>query len=163
MFRNRFDRILARIVGGGLFLLGIGELIARLDDPLPLFYWLPTLWGGAVLVLVGSFYVQREKLSKVLVILGAVLGLSPSAWTVVMPVLMITLVIRTIMSEPAPSRYKSSLTASRRARPAFRRYPKFVAHWSTLSFRSRWLGASPRAALGRPGLEDTSLVTGHDT
>lgn len=103
MFRSRFDRILARIVGGGLFVLGIGELIGRLDEPLPLFYWLPTLWGGGVLVLMGSFHVRREKLTKVLVILGAVLGFSPSAWTVVMPVLMIALVIRTIMSPLPPA------------------------------------------------------------
>ena len=103
LFRSRFDRILARIVGGGLFVLGIGELIGRLDEPLPLFYWLPTLWGGAVLVLMGSFHVRREKLTKVLVILGAVLGFSPSAWTVVMPVLMIALVIRTIMSPLPPA------------------------------------------------------------
>lgn len=82
-----------------MFLLGVGEIIARLDDPLPLFFWLPTLWGGAALVLVGSFRVShRERLSKTLVAVGAVVGFLPSAWTLLMPVLIITLVIRTIMS-----------------------------------------------------------------
>jgi hypothetical protein len=56
------------------------------------------LWGGAALVLVGSFRVGHgEQLSKAMVIAGAFLGFLPSAWTVVMPVLVITLVIRTIM------------------------------------------------------------------
>lgn len=99
MFRTSFDRVLAAAVGGGFFLQGLAELIFRLDEPLPLLFWLPTLWGGAALVLVGSFRVShRERLSKALVIIGALLGFLPSAWTVLMPVLIITLVIRTIMS-----------------------------------------------------------------
>ena len=97
MFHNSFDRVLAAAVGGGFFLQGLAELILRLDEPMPLLFWLPTLWGGAALVLVGSFrIVDRTQLSKTLVILGALLGFVPSAWTVLMPVLIITLVIRTI-------------------------------------------------------------------
>lgn len=46
MFTNRFDRVLAVVVVSGLSILGIGELIARLDEPMPLLFWLPTLWGG---------------------------------------------------------------------------------------------------------------------
>jgi hypothetical protein len=77
----------------------LAELIFRLDEPLPLFFWLPTLWGGAALVLVGSFRVgHREQLARAMVIAGALLGFLPSAWTVVMPVLIVTLVIRTIMT-----------------------------------------------------------------
>ena len=99
MFQNSFDRVLAAVVGGGFFLQGMAELAFRRDDPLPLFFWLPTLWGGAALVLVGSFRVgHREQLSRAMVIAGGLLGFLPSAWTVVMPVLIITLVIRTIMS-----------------------------------------------------------------
>lgn len=98
LFRTRFDRVLAAVLGGGFFLQGLAELILRLDDPTPLFFWLPTLWGGAALVFVGSFRARRsEGLSKVLVILGAALGFLPSAWTVLMPVLIVTLVIRTAM------------------------------------------------------------------
>jgi hypothetical protein len=99
LFRNSFDRVLAAVVGGGFFLQGLAELIFRLDEPLPLFFWLPTLWGGAALVLFGSFRIgQREQLSRAMVIAGALLGFLPSVWTVVMPVLIITLVIRTIMT-----------------------------------------------------------------
>lgn len=31
------------------FLLGLGELIVRVDEPSPLLFWLPTLWGGNAL------------------------------------------------------------------------------------------------------------------
>lgn len=105
MFRNKADRALAAFVGGGLFLLGAGELIVRLDEPLaPLFFWLPTLWGGAALVLVGAFRAgQSRELSRALVILGACLGFLPSAWTILMPLLLLALVVRTISNkEEAP-------------------------------------------------------------
>ncbi|CAN5271010.1 hypothetical protein BH24ACT7_BH24ACT7_10650 [soil metagenome] len=89
--------MLAGAVAGGLFILGAGELITRLGEPLPLLFWLPTLWGGAALVFVGSFRVPRmRRLSWVLVIAGAMLGFVPSVWTIVMPALIITLVVRTI-------------------------------------------------------------------
>lgn len=45
MFQSKADRALAATVGGGLFLQGTAELIARLAEPMPLFFWLPTLWG----------------------------------------------------------------------------------------------------------------------
>ncbi len=72
----------------------------RLDElPLSLFYfWLPTLWGGGALVLAGVFRATaRAWLSVVLVILGAFVGLLASAWTVLMPVLALTLVALTIV------------------------------------------------------------------
>ena len=101
MFTNRLDRVLAAIVGGGLFLLGAGELISRLGEPAPLLFWLPTLWGGAALVLLGSFHVIGTRaVSKMFVIVGGVLGILPTAWTIVMPVLIITLVLRAATSSP---------------------------------------------------------------
>ena len=101
VFRSKADRALAAIVGGGLFLQGAAELIVRLDEPMmPLFFWLPTLWGGAALVLVGSFRAsQSRQLSKALVILGACLGFVPSAWTILMPLLLVALVVRTVASK----------------------------------------------------------------
>ncbi|MDQ2969282.1 MAG: hypothetical protein M3R37_13320, partial [Actinomycetota bacterium] len=70
----------------------------RLDEPVPLFFWLTTLWGGGALVLVGVFRATlRPWLSDVLVIVGAFLGLVATAWTIVMPVLILTLVVLTIM------------------------------------------------------------------
>jgi len=97
VFTNRFDRVLAVVVVSGLAILGIGELIARLDEPMPLLFWLPTLWGGAVLILLGAFLViGNARLSKTLVVVGCGAGLIPTMWTLVMPVLLLTLVIRTI-------------------------------------------------------------------
>jgi hypothetical protein len=99
VFRTKFDRVLAAIVGGGLFLLGAAELIVRLDDPTPLFFWLPTLWGGSALTLFGSFRkAGRIGLSVAMVILGGLLGFIPSAWTLLMPVLIVALVVRAAMA-----------------------------------------------------------------
>ena len=99
MFRTKVDRVLAAIVGGGLFLLGVAELVVRLDEPTPLFFWLPTLWGGSALTLFGSFRkAGRIRLSAAMVILGGLLGFIPSAWTLLMPVLIVALVVRAAMA-----------------------------------------------------------------
>jgi len=82
-----------------LFLgLGVAELVTHLDEPLSLFFWLPALWGGGALVLIGVFRATvRPLLSDVLVIIGAFLGLLATAWTILMPVLILTLVVLTIV------------------------------------------------------------------
>jgi len=99
VFRTKFDRVLAATVGGGLFLLGAAELIVRLDEPTSLFFWLPTLWGGSALTLFGSFRkAGRIGLSVAMVILGGLLGFIPSAWTLLMPVLIVVLVVRAAMA-----------------------------------------------------------------
>ena len=99
LFQARFDRVLAAVVGGGFFLQGLAELLLRLDEPAPLLFWLPTLWGGSVLVLVASFRVNRsEGISRAMVMLGAALGFLPSAWTVLMPILIVTLIVRTTLT-----------------------------------------------------------------
>jgi hypothetical protein len=91
--RTRAKRVLGAIVGGGLILLGVAEFVVRLDEPGPLLFWLTTLWGGGVLVLVGVFG-EREstRRSLVLVASGALLGFLPTAWTVMMPILSVILV-----------------------------------------------------------------------
>jgi len=85
-------------VGGVLLGLGVAELVTHLDEPLSLFFWLPALWGGGALVLIGVFRATvRPLLSDVLVIIGAFLGLLATAWTILMPVLILTLVVLTIV------------------------------------------------------------------
>lgn len=78
-------------------------MVSRLDEPAPLLFWLPTLWGGAALVLVGSFRSNgRTSVSKAFVIVGGVLGLAPSMWTLVMPLLIITLLVRAAVGGAGP-------------------------------------------------------------
>lgn len=92
-------RILGAIVGGAFIILGFAEFIVRLDEPAPLLFWLPTLWGGGGLILFGVFgKIVTPQNRRILVILGAVVGLMPSMWTVILPILSSVLVILTIKS-----------------------------------------------------------------
>ena len=78
---------------------GLAEMLLRLEEPGPLIYWLPTLWGGAALVLLGSFRVNRsDGISRTMVLLGAAIGFLPSAWTLLMPVLIVVLIFRTTLT-----------------------------------------------------------------
>ena len=80
-------------------------MIGHVDKPVSLFFWLPALWGGGALILIGVFRATaRPRLSVALVILGAFLGLLATAWTVLMPLLMLALVVLTIVraSRQAP-------------------------------------------------------------
>lgn len=110
MFDRRIDRVLAALAAAGLIILGIAEVISRLDEPGPLWFWLPTLWGGATLILVGGFVpTENRLLSKVLVVAGCAIGLLPSMWTLVMPVLLITVIFRTLTAGPAPAELPGEL------------------------------------------------------
>jgi hypothetical protein len=99
--RDRISRVtrgLGATVGVVFLMLGVAELVTHLDEPRSLFFWLPSLWGGGALVLVGVFRTSaRPWLSDVLLIIGALLGLLATAWTVLMPVLLLTLVVLTIV------------------------------------------------------------------
>ena len=98
MFRQRSDRILAGAVAGGLFLQGSAELLLRLDDPAPLVFWLPTLWGWSALVAVGAF--RRHECiggSLAMEMVGVLLGLLPSMRTILMPVLIVALMLRAVL------------------------------------------------------------------
>ena len=95
---SRATRALGITVGVLFLGLGVAELVTHLDEPLSLFFWLPALWGGGALVLVGVFRATvRPWLSDLLVIIGAFLGLLATAWTILMPVLILTLVVLTIV------------------------------------------------------------------
>jgi hypothetical protein len=97
--KSRVTRILGAIVGGGFLILGVAELVTRLDDPLPLLFWLPALWVGGALVLIGVFRTTvHPTLSIALVVVGTAAGLLASFWTILMPVLGLTLVVVTILN-----------------------------------------------------------------
>lgn len=88
---TRWVPILGGVVGGAYSVFGLGELVTHLDEPASLLFWLPTLWGGGALVLYGTF-ARAEVLAKT-VIAGAVLGSVATAWTLILPVLAIALVV----------------------------------------------------------------------
>ncbi|HUP18087.1 MAG TPA: hypothetical protein VM848_18810 [Acidimicrobiia bacterium] len=80
-------------------------MLLRLDEPGPLIFWLPTLWGGAALVLLGSFRVNRsDGFSRAMVLLGAAIGFLPSAWTLLMPVLIVVLIFRATLTSRGRAR-----------------------------------------------------------
>lgn len=110
MFNSRLDQLLAGATASGLLILGIGETIARLDEPMPLFFWFPTLSGGAAMVFAGGFLVRgNPRLAKVFVLVGCVAGFTPSAWTLVMPAFLVALAIRRIsVPRPAPELHSES-------------------------------------------------------
>ena len=86
--------MLGLLVGGGFLVLGAAELITRLDDPLVLLYWLPTLWGGGALILIGVFALaERPSVALACVIIGAVLGTLASFWTIILPLLSLALIM----------------------------------------------------------------------
>ncbi len=98
--RRRATQVIGLIVGVGLILLGVAEFIYRIHEPAPLLFWLPTLWGGGALVLLGVFgRSRRSGLRPLLVTVGAILGALPTAWTVVMPMLSIVLVVLVIQED----------------------------------------------------------------
>jgi len=90
---SRWVRILGGVVGGIYLVFGVGELLAHLDHPVSLAFWAPSLLGGGALVLYGVF--GRSRAASKLVVAGALLGLVATAWTLVIPVLAIVLVVLT--------------------------------------------------------------------
>lgn len=94
---TRWVRILGGVVGAIYLIFGIGELLAHLDQPVSLVFWAPSLIGGGALVLYGIFG-RQTRFSTRLVVFGALLGLVASAWTLVVPVLAVVLVVLTFNS-----------------------------------------------------------------
>ncbi|MDP1876357.1 MAG: hypothetical protein Q8M17_02195 [Actinomycetota bacterium] len=102
-------RWLAWFVGVAFILLGFVEVLARLlsDEPVDLTalaWWFAALCGGGALVLLGSFVITRPDLALAAVMLGCLLGVVATAWTVVLPLLAIGLLVLRIMdSKGTPS------------------------------------------------------------
>lgn len=97
---------LSWIVGVAFVLLGIAEVMTR---PLPgdqvdrtaLAWWSASLCGGGVLVLLGSFVIAREGLALAAVFVGCLVGIVASGWTLILPVLALTLVVLRLMGPKA--------------------------------------------------------------
>jgi hypothetical protein len=82
-------------LGSLLVVAGIAETVRllRTGDG-GLWFWLPTLVGGGALVIAGTLTLSRNpSLGRVLTCSGCVLGILPTMWTLIVPVLLIVLAI----------------------------------------------------------------------
>lgn len=99
--------VLARRSGIGLgftyVLLGVAEtvrLIVTGDGGL--LFWFGTLVGGGTLLLLGALPSQgaRDSRRRAAVLVGAALGVPATVWTLVMPLVAVTVAVLTVMSLP---------------------------------------------------------------
>ncbi len=89
-------------LGALLVLAGIAEtvrLIVTGDGGL--LFWFGTLSGGGALILVGTLGLSsRPAVARRLVVAGALLGLVPTMWTIVAPVLLLALITLVLKDRP---------------------------------------------------------------
>jgi hypothetical protein len=92
---RRWSWWLGLVLGGLLVVMGIAETVrlVRTGDG-GFWFWFPTLVGGGALVVAGTLTLPRwSGLGRVLTTVGAVTGILPTMWTVVVPVLLGVLVV----------------------------------------------------------------------
>ena len=97
-------------LGGLLVVAGIAETVrlVRSGDG-GLWFWFPTLVGGGALVVAGTLLLPRSPtLGCVLTTVGALAGILPTMWTLVVPVLLVVLVI--VSAKQAAAAVKSGAT-----------------------------------------------------
>jgi hypothetical protein len=100
---------LAWIVGGAFVILGVVEVVTRLwsgepADLAALAWWAAALCGGGVLVLLGGLVITRPGVSFACLFIGCLAGIVATAWTVVLPLLAVSLlVLRLLESNSSPS------------------------------------------------------------
>jgi hypothetical protein len=87
--------------------LGVVEVAVRVlsSDPIDteaVVYWFVTLCGGGTLVLLGSFVITRPGWALAAVVLGCLMGIIATIWTLVLPVAALALVILTILQVGKP-------------------------------------------------------------
>ena len=101
---GRRTRWLGFGLGTLLLVLGAAETVrvVRSDDG-GLAFWFGTLVGGGALVLAGTLLADRRpRLSVVTTTTGCVAGILPTMWTVVVPLLLVTLVVLRLRPSAAP-------------------------------------------------------------
>jgi hypothetical protein len=84
-------------LGGLLIVAGIAETVraVRSGDG-GLWFWFPTLVGGGALIVVGAILQPRSPVRGcALTTVGALAGILPTMWTLVVPVLLVVLIIVT--------------------------------------------------------------------
>src|SRR5213593_4550860 len=90
-------RALGAFLGLAYVALGIAETVDHIDDN-TVYLWFSMLCGGGVSVLVGVFKVASPSWASIgLVALGALAGGLAAAWTIVAPILSVTLIVLTVL------------------------------------------------------------------
>ena len=85
------------VLGSLLVAAGIAETVRLVRSGDGGFaFWFGTLVGGGLLVLTGTLLLPRKPTRGfILTTIGCVAGLLPTAWTVVVPVMLVALVVAT--------------------------------------------------------------------
>lgn len=89
---RRLTMVLVAVYAG----LGTLEVVLKVADDsefATIAFFGGTLLGGAVLILVGLFANLPERARRVLIVLGAATGFLASFWTLLVPVLAITVIV----------------------------------------------------------------------
>jgi hypothetical protein len=97
--RDRVVRRLASFLGILFLLFGIAEVIRVVGwGGSGLAFWLLSLCGGGALILIGTFGVQgRPWLSCTLVAVGCLAAAVATMWTLILPILALTLLVLTLL------------------------------------------------------------------
>jgi hypothetical protein len=88
-------------------LFGVVEVAVRVLSPDPtdtvaVVYWFVTLCGGGTLVLLGSFVITRPGWGLAAVVIGCLLGMIATVWTVLLPLAALALVVLSILQIGKP-------------------------------------------------------------
>jgi hypothetical protein len=92
---RRWEKWFGLGLGALLIAAGIGETIrlTRSGDG-GFWFWFPTLVGGGLLVVTGTLLRSRRPVpGLVLTAIGCVVGIPPTLWTVIVPMLLLTLIV----------------------------------------------------------------------
>jgi hypothetical protein len=94
-------------VGIVFILFGVVEVAVRVlsSDPTDteaVVYWFVTLCGGGTLVLLGSYVITRPGWALAAVVIGCLLGMIATIWTVLLPLAALALVVLSILQIGKP-------------------------------------------------------------
>ncbi len=102
---TRWPRWLGLFLGCLLIVAGVAETIrlTRSGDG-GLLFWFPTLVGGGALILAGTLLLpNRPTLGAALTVAGCVVGMLPTLWTLIVPVLLIVLAVTSVSRQRRPT------------------------------------------------------------
>ncbi len=94
-------------MGIAFIVLGVVEVAVRVLSSEPIDtqavgYWFVTLCGGGTLVLLGSCVITRPGWALAAVVIGCLMGMIATVWTVLLPVAALALVVLSILQIGKP-------------------------------------------------------------